>query len=74
MSKNELGLILRDMYSNADEGDKVANIHLFGIKYANEIVTNKYGASEIIRIAGLNNSYSTELSKGIKLARYVVER
>jgi len=37
MTLMELSCTLRDMYDNAPDRDQVAMIHLFGIKYANEI-------------------------------------
>ena len=37
MTLNELGTKLSEMYNNAPKGNSVAMIHLFGIKYANEI-------------------------------------
>lgn len=36
----ELGLILKEMYSNAPNGEMVTQIHLFGVKYADEIREN----------------------------------
>ncbi len=33
MTKADLGLKLKEMYDNALDGEKVAMIHLFGIKY-----------------------------------------
>ena len=71
MTENELGKILREMYDNAPKGYQVANIHFFGVKYAEVILENNFKVSEIIRVSGLNNPYSTEVSKGIKLSRYV---
>ncbi len=71
MTINELGKILKEMYLNASDGYMVANIHLFGIKYAEEIITNHYKASEIIKISGIKKSYATELIKGIKLSEFV---
>lgn len=74
MTENQLGAILKEMYENAPHGDKVANIHLFGIKYAQAIIENSFRAGDIIRSSGLNPSYSTEVSKGVKLSRYVVPK
>ena len=61
---------LRQRYSQAAEGEKVVSIHLFGIENAEAIsaLSNK----EIAVTAGLPESYSTEIGKGVKLARYVV--
>lgn len=74
MTEYELGKILKGMYDNAPHGDQVANIHLFGVKYASVIIDNNYKAGDIIRASGLNKSYATEVSKGIKLAKYVMPR
>ncbi|WP_425805577.1 hypothetical protein ACHOLT_02545 [Desulfitobacterium sp. Sab5] len=71
MTENELGAILREMYDGAPGGYQVANIHLFGIKYASDILENNYKATDIVRASGINSSYATEVSKGIKLAKYV---
>lgn len=71
MNQYELGNILRDMYNGAPKGYKVTNIHLFGIKYADIITRNNYSVKEIVKSSGLNESYATEVSKGIKLSRYV---
>ena len=71
MTLQELGNILHNMYFDSEEGEAVAMIHLFGIKYANEI--NELGASkrEIAKAAGIRESYATEISKGVKLSKYV---
>ncbi|MGI6366637.1 MAG: HTH-like domain-containing protein [Bacillota bacterium] len=74
MTENQLGQILKEMYENAPNGYKVANIHFFGVKYAKTIMDYGYSSSDIIRASGLNPSYATELSKGIKLARYVTPK
>lgn len=71
MSINELGIILNQMYSKAPTGEQVAHIHLFGIKYGDIITNNKYKITDIIKASDINSSYSTELSKGIKLSKYV---
>ena len=69
MTPHEAGRRLREMYDSAPEGELVTHIHLFGIKYAAELagLTNK----EIVRRAGLYDSYHTEVSKGRRLAKYV---
>ncbi len=72
MELHELGGILKDMYFNAPEKETVAMIHLFGIKYANEISLLNSSFKEIAKAAGINESYGTEISKGAKLAKYVV--
>jgi hypothetical protein len=37
VNTRELGQILKDMYAQAPQGYQVANIHLFGVKYASII-------------------------------------
>jgi hypothetical protein len=74
MTVNELAGILKRMYSTAPHGYQVANIHLFGVKYASIILTNNYKVSDIVKASGINLSYAAEVSKGIKLATYVVPK
>lgn len=65
----ELGAILREMYSNAEDRMQVASIHIFGIKYGKNIVEKELRASDIIKVSGLNESYSTELQKALNVYR-----
>jgi hypothetical protein len=74
MTAEELGRTLRNMYDNAPDGYKVANIHLFGVKYASEIEEAGLTAREIVQAAAMKQSYTTEVSKGVKLSRYVVPK
>ena len=71
MSKtlNELGKILKEMYSNAAKKEHVTMIHLFGVKYAEEI--QKFGIREVIEQSGIHSTYRTELNKAVNLAKYV---
>ena len=68
---NDLGKTLKDNYENAKNGETVASIYLFGIKYGKLIKMKNYAINEIIRISGINESYFAELNKGIKLSEYV---
>ena len=54
MDKNELALILKNMYENAEQGEKVAMIHLFGMKYSKEI-KELSSANEIVKLASLKD-------------------
>ncbi|RAI94302.1 hypothetical protein DET54_108102 [Paenibacillus pabuli] len=74
MTVDELGEILNNMYRNAPDGDQVANIHLFGVKYADIINRNDFSVKEIVIASGISLSYTTEVSKGIKLSKYVVTK
>ena len=65
----ELGSILFEMYSNAEDKMQVASIHIFGIKYGKNIIDKEFRAPDIIKAAGLNESYSTELQKALNIYR-----
>jgi len=74
MTLHELGKILHDMYFNSEEGETVAMIHLFGVKYAKEIHDLNESKKAIAKAARIRESYGTEISKGVKLSRYVVAK
>lgn len=65
----QLGDILDQMYSNAEDKMKVVSIHIFGIKYGKNIIEKEFRAPDIIKAAGLNESYSTELQKALNIYR-----
>ena len=71
MTKNELAEILSGMYINSADGEAVAMIHLFGIKYALEIKESKATYRELAELANIPVSYATEISKGAKLSKFV---
>jgi hypothetical protein len=60
---------LRTAYANAPKGEQSTSVHLFGIRYAEELA----GApiNEIAVRAGLTEHWGTEIRKGMRLARYV---
>lgn len=66
---HELGNILKEMYDNAEDKMQVASIHIFGIKYGRNIIEKEYKALEIVKAAGLNDSYSSELHKALNVYR-----
>ena len=66
-----LGNVLKEMYETSARGQQVTNIHTFAIFYAKAIEEKRIGKKEILRVAGLPESYQTELSKGINLSAYV---
>jgi hypothetical protein len=76
----ELGEILSGMYGNASDRNQVAMIHLFGIRYSSEIKKHNYSPKDIIKNTKLKNglplneSYQTEIHKGVKLAEYVIDK
>lgn len=71
MTKNELVDILNKMYSEAPKNDSTTMIRLFGIKYTDEITKNGIPVTEIVNESIIKNSYHAEISKGIRLAKYV---
>lgn len=71
MTINELGSILREMYGTAKDGDLVVMIHLFGVKYSEQIETCGGTAKDIAKAAGISDTYGTEIRKGVRLAQYV---
>jgi len=71
MTELLLGNVLKQLYETAPRGLQVASIHTFSIYYADTIEKERLNKKEILRSAGLQESYQTEISKGINLARYV---
>ncbi len=47
------------------------NYNYIGIKYSAQIIEGGYTPKEILKIAQLPESYQTEISKGMRLAKYV---
>ena len=64
-SIEELGKILNKYYN--EEDGKVKGIYLFGIKYGPIIKEKDYKLSEIIKYAGIHESYDKELGKAIRI-------
>lgn len=71
-SEKTLGKILKDMYENAPKNEQILMINLFGVKFGSIIKLRGYNAGNIVRYAGLSNWYRAEVSKGVKLSKYVV--
>ena len=71
MTKQNLSIELKKMYTNALQGDKTTMIRLFGIKYAQELQECEASMTEIAELSGIAASYHAEISKGIRLAKYV---
>ncbi|HHT66204.1 MAG TPA: hypothetical protein GX017_08985 [Clostridiales bacterium] len=60
------------MYENARRNEAVCQINLFGIKYAQEIKRSGRTVKQLVELSGINKGYVTEISKGIKLSKFVV--
>lgn len=67
---DELASKLKASYERPGPGGKVVEIHLFGIRNADALKTVALPA--LIERAGLNESYRTEVRKGMNLAPYVM--
>lgn len=70
----ELADKLRSMYENARRNEAVCQINLFGIIYATEIQTGGHKLKHIVELSGISKGYLTEISKGMKLSKYVALR
>jgi len=72
MTESSLGFILKEMYeSSLSKKEGATSVHLFGIKYGNEIRDNGLNIKEIVKASGLPKSYNVEVNKGINLRKYV---
>lgn len=70
MNPTEAANILRRMHRDSPPQEKSTPIHLFGIKYAQELAS--LSTREVVVPAGLAPTYATEVPKGRRLAKYVV--
>ena len=71
-SEQELGDILKSMYKAGNNNhSQVAGIHLFGLKYGQNIRANKLSVKNIVSIAGLSDNYIVEINKGVKLSELI---
>ncbi len=68
---HELIETLREMYESAPKDDTVTMIHLFGIMYHKDLQNSNVSKKDIAEKATGNQSYQTEINKGIRLAKYV---
>jgi hypothetical protein len=71
MTLQQLGEKLHTMYFESNDGEAVVMIHLFGIKYSEAIRASGASMKSIAITAGINKSYATEISKGVKLSKFV---
>jgi hypothetical protein len=71
MTLQQLGQKIKEIYFESREGEAVVMIHLFGIRYASEIRESGESMKAIAVAAGIQESYGTEISKGVKLSKFV---
>ena len=70
MTTEQAARILRRMYDRGRQlGEVSSYLHLFGIKYADELDT--LSLPEVVKRADIPSSYPTEIYKGMKLSKYV---
>ena len=60
---------LKEMYFSAPERQKALRVHLFGIKYADQIAG--MNSRNLAELAGLSANYGAERIKGKRLAPFV---
>lgn len=71
MTAIQLASRLKEAYENAPYGEKVLQIHLFGIRYADELRNCDSKPDKIAREALNKPRFGTEIYKGMRLAKYV---
>ncbi len=71
MRPDELAAILSRFYRNAPHREAMAMVHLFGIKYADEIERCGVSVPQLVRQSCVPDPHKTEVYKGMKLAKYV---
>ena len=72
MDGRALANTLKRMYDHGmGNGEAVTMIHLFAIKYADEIRNSGIGIPTIVEMSGIPESYRTEIRKGMKLSKFV---
>ena len=75
MTPQQLADTLSGMHGEATYDQKTTMIRLFGILYADEIRDCGEPVTKIVARSSLRNTtYDNEISKGVKLARYVTVR
>ena len=74
MTDLELARRLRSVYDHAGRNEAACQVHLFGIRYAEELRACGCSLKHIVELSGVSMGYLPELSKGIKLSRYVQPR
>ena len=69
LTEREAAARLDWMYDSAPSNQKAVRVHLFGIKHAEDLAG--LNLKTVVEEAGLRASYSTEVRKGMNLARHV---
>jgi 5-methylcytosine-specific restriction protein B len=69
MELTEAARLLKHVHANAPEGKKLVYIHLFAIKYADEI--RNLSCTRMVDLSGIPTASHVELWRALKLAEYV---
>ena len=69
MELAEAARLLRHVHATAPEGKKTVYIHLFAIKYADEIRNLSY--TRLVDLSGIPTSYHIEIWRALNIAEYV---
>ena len=69
MDLTEAARLLRHVHANAPEGKKLVYIHLFAIKYADEI--RHLSHTRLVDLSGIPTAYHVEIWRALNLAEYV---
>ena len=64
---------LKRMCTEPKDSGKVAAIHMFAIKYAEQIIKNGYKNKDLAIAAGINESYDVEINKGLNIYKSIKE-
>lgn len=76
MTKQELANKLKEMYEEGTRigGQAVAMIHMFGIQYGQQIDELNSTPREIVKLAGMNESYDAEVNKGRNIGKILKQQ
>ena len=69
MDLTEAARLLGHVHATAPEGKKTVYIHLFAIKYADEIRNLSY--TRLVDLSGIPTSYHIEIWRALNIAEYV---
>jgi hypothetical protein len=70
-----LGDALRELHRSFPAGEKTTAIHLFGVKYADQMeALTRADLDRVSEAAGLKPIHGLELRKMVKLGRYVAPK
>ena len=71
MNEKTLANELKKRYKKAARNQTILMIDLFGIEYGEVIRTKEYSIKQIVQLSGIGESYITEVTKAVKLSKYV---